>query len=184
MWIYSLPLDVYNFMMELKERFSRSILMAVLAHIHPIWTMQFVYAGVTATATLSNATATVCDFNAININHNCLFRRFAFDSFNLSSVKTEAEGFDENCLVKATPNSSSYAEPAAPPNEDYLMIPSATTSAKKLRVNKFCGNTINGQTATANAPGPFVLQFHSDNKFKAGDDKAREGGFSIKYKVQ
>lgn len=102
----------------------------------------------------------------------------------MSSVKTEAEGFDENCLLRATPNISTYADPVGPPNEDYLMIPSSTTSAKKLRVNKFCGNTIHGQTATANGPGPYVLQFHSDNKFKAGDDKAREGGFIIKYNVQ
>lgn len=63
------------------------------------------------------------------------------------------------------------------------MIPSATTN-RDLRVNKFCGNTINKQTATANPPGPYVLQFHSDGVWTAPDDKAREGGFSINYRVQ
>lgn len=104
----------------------------------------------------------------------------------MSSVKPDAEGFDENCLVKSP-------TPPAPPgknpekttetNEDYLMIPSATTP-KQLRVNKFCGNTINAQTVIADAPGPYVLQFHTDEKYKAADDKSREGGFNIKYKIQ
>lgn len=105
----------------------------------------------------------------------------------MSSVKTETEGFDDNCLAKTLKppggGGNSRAE-TAPPNEDYLMIPSSTTSEKKLRVNKFCGNTIHKQTVTANAPGPYVLQFHSDDQFKAPDDKAREGGFNLSYKIE
>lgn len=116
----------------------------------------------------------------------------------MSSIKADAEGFDENCLQKviATPGKAADgdgktteapANPPALPDEDYLMIPSAETS-KNQRVTKFCGNTVNAQKVAANITGPYVLQFHSDNKYTAPAKEGAaanniEGGFSIQYKI-
>lgn len=81
-------------------------------------------------------------------------------------------GIDNDCLATV---------PDPTRSEDYLTIPgSEKISDTKIRADKFCGRSLMASTLITKHPGPFVMNFHSDELYDTGKP---ETGFSLFYEI-
>lgn len=82
-------------------------------------------------------------------------------------------GYDDACFGNV---------PSVGRAEDYIFIPNAQTdSVPPVRASRFCAQSLMSTVVTSTPPGPFMIQFNSDQVYE-GPIK-NEVGFRMQYEI-